>query len=871
VALTTGSRIGPYEIRSPLGEGGMGVVFRALDTKLHREVALKLLPDHFVDDPEHLARFRREAQVLASLNHPNIAQIHGLEDSTPQTCIVMELVEGETLQERLKRGPIPIPEALRIAAEIASAVEAAHQRGIIHRDLKPANIKVKREGNVKVLDFGLAKSYQNGQSSTVSSSPTVLSASVPGVIMGTAAYMSPEQAAGRGADRTTDVWAFGCVLYEMLVGRPAFDGGTVSEILAAVLKSEPDWDRLSAATPQTIRRLLRRCLQKDRQFRQRDIGDVRLEIIEASHVESDTEKASQRRGQGPAWALGLAVVLLILLMARLALKQTSTTVVPSSEMRFEIVTPPTTDPESLAVSPDGQKIVFAATAEGRQRLWLHWLESGSAQPLAGTDSGYYPFWSPDSGSLGFFADGKLKRIDIATGSVQVLASATAGRGGAWNRDGVILFAPQAGPIFRISAAGGEPTLLTQPERGISHRFPHFLPDGRHFLYYEYGPQTRTLFVGQLEGSDTHRLLNVDVAGVYSSPDKLVFIRQGTLFAQYFDAVRLALSGKPFPIGEQVMANMGIGSAAVSASDTGLLVYRSGPQQRRQFTWFDRLGHETGRVGSPDSAEPKAPALSSDGRNIAFDRTLDGNRDVWLLEMARGVLRRLTFNPALDEGAIWSPEGSSIVFTSNRGGSGQLYQLAASGAGDEKLLVRSGSYPGDWSPDGRYLIYRTQDVKTKYDIWALPMEGDGKPFPVVQTNFDERDAQFSPDGRWIAYESDESGRFEIYIQPFPGPGAKVPISTSGGAQVRWPRQSKELFYIGLDERLMSVSIHLPSKGESLEVGKPIALFKANVGGAVNVQRQQYVVSPDGQRFLINTVLEEATTPRITVILNLKSKS
>jgi len=484
VALTTGSRIGPYEIKSPLGEGGMGVVFRALDTKLHREVALKLLPDHFADDPERLARFQREAQVLASLNHPNIAQIHGLEDSTAQTCIVMELVEGETLQERLKRGLIPVDEALPMAAQIAVALEAAHERGIVHRDLKPANIKLTPDGKVKVLDFGLAKAFQEEHSPTLSNSPTLMGESAPGVILGTAAYMSPEQARGKDADRSSDIWAFGCVLYEMLTAHPTVEGETVGEILAGVFKAEPDWSRLPAETPEAVRRLLRRCLQKDRSRRLNSANAARIEIEEALSPAPAvvSEQTARIRSRRLPWIAAAIATLAFASVTVLYVRQRPAVEPP--EMRLDIITPATSAPLDFALSPDGRYIVFVASGDGPQRLWLRALDKPDTQPLPGTEGAQYPFWSPDSHAIAFTAAGKLKRIDIAGGSPQVLANTNSTRGGAWNRDGTILFSATLGPLFRVSASGGEPVGATQLDKQtFDHRFPQFLPDGRHFLFY----------------------------------------------------------------------------------------------------------------------------------------------------------------------------------------------------------------------------------------------------------------------------------------------------------------------------------------------------------------------------------------------------
>src|SRR3989442_427495 len=444
MSIKPGTRIGPYEVTSPLGEGGMGIVFRAHDTKLQRDVALKLLPGHFAEDADRLARFQREAQVLASLNHPNIAHIYGLEESNNTRCIVMELVEGDTLQERLKRGPIPLEEALPIAVHIVAALEAAHERGIVHRDLKPANIKLTPDERIKVLDFGLAKAFQEERQPALSNSPTLVGASVPGVILGTAAYMSPEQAKGKEADRSSDVWAFGCVLYEMLTGRAVFVGGTVGEIIAEVFKADPDWSRLPAETPENIRRLLRRSLQKEEKLRLRDVRDARMEIDEVQNgpqTDRGVIHKVPRYRERVAWVA--AVVLLALITAgAIVWALRPPRAVP--EVRLDVTTPPTTDPASVAISPDGRNLVFVATSDGRPRLWLRSLDSGSARPLAETDYASLPFWSPDNRSVGFFADGKLKRIDINGRSAQTVANAPFGRGAAWNRDGVILFAPTPG-------------------------------------------------------------------------------------------------------------------------------------------------------------------------------------------------------------------------------------------------------------------------------------------------------------------------------------------------------------------------------------------------------------------------------------------
>jgi eukaryotic-like serine/threonine-protein kinase len=890
MTFTTGTKLGTYEIVGPLGSGGMGEVYRARDSKLKREVAIKILPEAFSRDADRVARFQREAEVLASLNHPHIAAIHDLAEFGELRCLVLELVEGETLADRIARGPIPMDESLAIATQIAQALEAAHEKGIIHRDLKPANIKLTHDGNTKVLDFGLAKVREaQGFATSLSNSPTLMSASTPGIIMGTAAYMSPEQAKGKEADRTADVWAFGCVLYEMLTGRRVFEGETVSEILAGVLKGEPDWSRLPADTLEGVRRLLRRSLQKERKLRFHDMADVRIEVDEAQSEPQTGARvmhSAPRRRERLAWMSAVAV---LTLTAAAAIVWAAFRPVPTApEMRLEITTPMTTNPWSLAISPDGQKIVFAATSDGRSRLWLRSLDSVSARPLAGTEGALFPFWSPDSRSVGFFADEKLKRIDIGGGSAQELATVGLGFGGAWNNDGVILFSSPGSPIFRIPATGGEPavavTRLETPQQQ-HHYFPAFLPDGRHFLYYVLGsPEARGVYVGQLDGSQTRRLLDADAPAVHASSGHLLFVRQAMLFAQQLDPIRLELTGNQVPVAERVTVGFGPPFAALSASAAGPLVYRSGSARFLHLVWFDRSGKEIGRVGGPDSLDAISPALSPDDRRVALFRVVNGSVDVWLLELGRSVATRFTSDAANDTGPLWSPDGTSIVFSSNRKGVIDLYRKPAVGAGSEEPLLTTAQnkFATDWSREGRFLLYESTDPKTSSDIWALPMDGDRpstgsgrperaegrKPFPVVQTNFDERGGQFSPDGKWIAYQSNESGLWEIYVQPFPGPGGKSLISTTGGVQARWRPDGKELFYIALDSRLMAVPIRVASNGQAVEAGAPVPLFAMRISDPVQ-EDHSYLVSSSGQRFLINTVTEEAASP-ITVILNWKPK-
>ena len=873
--LAPGTRFGQYEVVAYVDAGGMGEVYRARDTVLGREVALKVPHEAVWADADRAARFEREARVLASLNHPNIATIHGLERLTGSAdsvrCIVLELVEGPTLADRLLRGPMSVEAALGIARQLVDALESAHAAGVVHRDLKPANIKLRPDGTPKVLDFGLAKALDAAHASMLSA--PAATATREGLVLGTAAYMSPEQARGEPVDQRTDIWAFGCVVYEMLTGLSPFAGSTATDSLAAVLERELDWSKLPAATPPGVRRLLPRCLQKERRRRLADIRDARFELEDTQDDAAPATLASTK-SRWPFLAATAAAVALAAILAALLLRSP---VPEAAETRLEIMTLPTGDPWSFAVAPDGRRLAFVGIAEGRSQLWLRPFDVDQPRPLPGTDGASLPFWSPDGRSIGFFADGQLKRLDVEGGAVRSLASAASGDGGAWGPDDTILFSPNRNSgIFSIAATGGVSTPVTElvvPQQQ-NHVSAQFLPDGRHFLYYvQATPEARGVYLAEIGAAGTRRLLDADAAAAYLAPGYLLFVRQATLYAQRFDVSTLELVAEPFAVAEGVMADAGASQVALSVADAGQIAYRLGTAAvQSQLVWYDRAGRQLGNLGDRRSPPLRSPSMSPDGRRVAFYMSTDGNTDVWLLDADRGVPSRFTFDAAFDNSPLWSPDGTSLVFASSRGGVLDLYRkgVAAAGGAEELLFASpSNKVPTDWSRDGRFVLYRTT-LATGFDVLALSLSDGGPPVSVATTGFEEREAQFSPDGKWVAYQSNESGRFEIYVQPFPTSGGKSLVSTGGGAQVRWRADGRELFYLSFDNRLMAVPVELGADGQSVAVGTPAALFQANpLGGAVApVDTTQYVVSPDGQQFLFNGVAETAPSA-ITILANWKA--
>ncbi len=843
MTLAPTQRLGSYQIVAPLGAGGMGEVYRARDAKLGREVAVKLLPEAFARDPERLARFEREAHLLASLNHPNIAAIYGLEESEGASFLILELVPGETLAERLTARALPVDEALAVARQIAEALEAAHEKGIIHRDLKPANVKVTPAGIAKVLDFGLAKALSpDTPSQGLSRSPTITSgATREGLILGTAAYMSPEQARGKPLDKRTDIWSFGCVLYESLTGRKAFDGETVSDTLVQILRSEPDWTTLPSTIPSNIAGLLRRCLRKDAYRRLRDIGDARLEIEEALENLSSLSPA-------PAESIGAPRPLM-----RLAI-----TLAPEAPLALEKQT-------AVALSPQGTELVYVALRAGATQLYRRPMDQFEATPMPGTEEARGPFFSPDGQWVGFLAGGKLKKVSIQGGAPLTICDAADGRGACWGPDGHIVFAPTAASgLLRVSADGGIPdpvTALDFENGERTHRWPEVLPGGKALLFTLGTAGTATFDDGliailSLRTGERRILLKGGTDARYVPTGHLVYARAGSLLAAPFDLARLAVTGPVLPILEGVMTEV-TGASHFAFSRVGSLIHVPGGTQqvRRTLFWTARDGTEQPLALPPRWYEE--PRLSPDGQRLAL--AIGGmTHDLWVYDFSRGTLTRLTFE-ADNFAPIWTPDGKRIAFSSNREGASNLFWKAADGSGaDERLLASEyEKVPGSWSPDGRLLAFTEYHPQTGADLWVLSLEADRMPQPLLRTPFNEYGPMFSPDGHWIAYTSDESGRNEVYLMSFPGPGGKWQISADGGAEPLWSRDGKEIFYRN-EERMMSVRI---STDPAFSVTAPEQLFKSGPGKALGIWitgLPQYDVGP-GNRFVMIAESEEREAP------------
>jgi Tol biopolymer transport system component len=878
--LTPGTRLGAYEIEVPLAEGGMGQVYRARDTRLDRAVAIKVLRSDIADDRQARERFEREARAISHISHPHICTLYDIGDADGTSFLVMELLDGETLAARLRRGPLPIDQALTIGGEIADAIDKAHRAGIVHGDLKPENVMLTRTG-VKLLDFGLAR--QGGVAPVAAGSDGVTTTTTianPGVVVGTLQYLAPEQLEGKEADPRSDIFALGAVLYEIVTGRKAFDGHTPAAVIAAIMQHEPaPVTQLRPQTPRALEHVIATCLAKDPDARWQHAGDLARELAWVASSELTPHAAAPLPSRPRIW-MALAAVFLIAAVALAALLFIGRRPGDVAPIRTSILLP-----EGLrfpgggaiggvgrfALSPDGRRIAFVATdAAGNQMLWVRSLDSLKATPIPDTDGAFSPFWSPDSKTIGFIAQNQLNTVDPSSGgSPVVVASPAANTTAAWSRDNVILFTPTfTSALFSVPASGGTPRQVTtlDPSAGdVLHRNPSFLPDGRHFLYVAAGRSRpgaavgpRAVFVGSLDDMRKSTQLVASGTSIRYAQGRVIFVRENTLVAQPFDVDRLTLTGEPKAIAEQVEL-LAPGSAAFSLSDSGVLAYQPS-SEGSQLIWFDRTGRQLSTVGDPGMYDDLE--ISPDAHHAAVT-VVDANtntRDLWIFDVDRGVRTRFTSDPAEDVAPVWSPDGGRIAFASNRKGHYDVWEKSASGLTMETLLVSDATekYPTSWLPDGRRLLVWSFDVMT--NATGLSIFSPDRKVPTPFLSSPASPGRLSPDGKWVAYSSIESGRSEVYVVPFPMASRKVQVSTAGGTLPRWRSDSRELFYAGRDNRLMAVSVE--GSGSDLEIGTPRALFEARPVGT----RAFYDVVGDGNRFLVNSVRGESTSPSISLVQN-----
>ena len=893
--LNPGTRLGVYQVAEKIGEGGMGEVYRARDTKLDRDVALKVLPETFASDPERLRRFQREAKVLASLNHPNIGSIYGFEeDETEGTrALVLELIEGPTLADLIGQGPMTIDDALPIARQIAEALEAAHEQGIIHRDLKPANIKVKPDGSVKVLDFGLAKaldpSYVAQDFSPASASPTIsvtAAATQMGMVIGTAAYMSPEQARGKPVDKRADIWAFGVVLYEILTGTRPFQGEDVSLTLASVMKSDVDAKTLPPDVPAAVRTVLRRCLEKDPSQRIRDVGDVRLAMAGAFETTGATPSETRaapplRLWQRPAAALG--VPLMAVLVTGLAVwGLTRPDVVPADVMRFVIPPPDGASFDfgalypDVAISTDGTHVVYRARAPGGEpQLHLRLIDQLGGTPLRGAEGGVAPFFSPEGEWVGFVDEGArtvLRKVSITGGPPVTLSDLPAALAGAgWGADDQIIASTVGGGLFRVPGGGGEPEALTSPEADqgeLGHYWPSVIP-GRQAVLFGIdigdGPSTEQLAVLALDTGEVTRLGLVGSSPRYAPTGHLVFaVEDGSVRAAPFDVERLEVTGNPVPLLEGIVVK-NTGAASFDVAGNGRLVYASGgvTSGERSLAWVDGEGRME-PIGVPRRQYVHA-RLSPDGARLALDSRAEEN-DLWTWDFARGTLQPLTVGPGRQTGQVWHPDGARIAFRGSMGGVEGLYWQAADGSGTAERLAAGPYIPTAFTPDGTRLLFHQPSATPPRDIGMVSLDGERRVELLLDEPFNELNAEISPDGRWLAYQSDESGQTEIYVRPFPDvDAAREQVSTGGGTRPLWSRDGRELFYWVEPGTIMAVPV---AAGTDFTAGRPEVAVQGTLF-APGVTERFYDVSPDGDRFLVitdvDTEADEAAPAQITVVL------
>ncbi len=905
-----GSTISHYKILEKLGEGGMGIVYKAEDTKLDRVVALKFLPPHLNSSEQDKARFIQEAKAASALNHPNVCTIHAIEEHEGQLFIAMEFVDGQTLRD--KRGSVNFKQAIDIGIQIADGLAAAHEKGIVHRDIKPENIMIRKDGIAQIMDFGLAKLRASGSK--------ISRLTKEGSTVGTAGYMSPEQVQGQDSDHRSDIFSFGVVLYELLVGQLPFKGVHETALAYEIVNVDPP--PMSAVKPEidpNLDAIVLQCLEKDPRERNQSVAQISLDlkryrressrqkmsritaarpVINPSSIQAgeglrqeQTEHAQYAHGMNKLfWLITAMFFLGMVAFAVLYFKQPiaevhsiTANILPPEKLSFATQSGGSGE-GLLELSPDGTLLVFvAADSVGKTRLMIRPLNGLSTRAFPGTENPSYPFWSPDSRYIGFFQTGKLKKIEASGGPPITICDAADARGGSWNQDGVIIFAPTSiDRIHQVSAAGGSPTPITtldSTRHERTHRWPYFLPDGKHFLYFSrssFGGVERdedALMVASLDGTLNKRVMSAKGNVAFVS-GYLIYLREKTLMAQPFDASSLEPSGEGTPIAEPVEYDLGFNRAVYSVSQNGTLVYQSsGTQAGYQLQWYDRTGKFVSSIGEP--GDYGYDALSPDGQRVAFD-LYDGqarNRDIWIFDLARGIKTRFTFDASVDELPIWSPDGSRLLFHSDRKGHYDLYQKTTSGAGYEEILFESPipKSPSDWSSDGKFISYITFEQKTKADLWILPLDGEKKPFVFLQTDFDEGPGLFSPDSRWMAYISNESGSYEVYIRPFIGTDGKVAVNQTRKWQVsvngiaisswlRWSRDGKQLYYVSSDNKMMTADVR--AIGDALEIGTLTPLFDMPSQGLSFFAD----VSADGTKFLLASAVGGHSSPPLTLVTN-----
>jgi Tol biopolymer transport system component/predicted Ser/Thr protein kinase len=873
VTLAIGARLGPYEIVGPLGAGGMGEVYKARDTRLERTVAVKVLPAHLSANEALRERLEREAKAISSLSHPHICALYDVGHEAGTDYLVMEYLEGETLADRLRKGPLPTDELLRYGTQIADALDRAHRRGLVHRDLKPGNVMLTREG-AKLLDFGLAKVKVPHGNESVTASPTLdRPLTAEGTILGTWHYMAPEQLEGKAVDARSDLFAFGALLHEMATGLRAFGGESQASVIGAIMRDRPPAaSTIRPTIPPALDRVIAVCLAKDPQDRWQTAHDLRLQLEwiaqGGSQVGLPAPVAARRRLQlRLAWvvaALGLAAAA----VATFALLRRPTTP-PPPPIRFEITLPPeVVEYELPRVSPDGRRVALMGTdAQGGSRVWLRALDDVEARPLPGTEGAWHPFWSPDSRALAFFADGKLKRVDVSGGAPVTLCEAD-GYDGTWGAHGVILFdGTSRDPLRRVAASGGVATPVRSAEElgdVASIGWPEFLPDGRHFLYVVTNDEGHGLLrVGDLESSRDVVLGPVSSRAQYAWPGYLLFVRDQTLVAQPFDADSLEVAGDPVPLVEDMQAATNQ-LAHFSASQNGVLVSRRGQAELLQkVVWVDRDGRTSDVLG--EAAGFHAARLSPKEDRLAFGAPVDGTRniDLWVRDLARGVTSRVTFDDTRTVAPVWSPDGTRIAYASEQSGTFDLYIRNAEGTGEAELLLSSpeNKFPTAWSRDGRLILYMSFDPKSSWDLWTVPADGQGEPQPFLRTPFPEVRGDFSPDARYVTYESNETGQAEVYVQDFPGPGRKWRVSTEGGTEPTWSADGRTIYYLAPGRGLMAAAV---SPGKPLEVGVPKQVLEIEPAPITSTRR--YDVSADGRRFLFVVAEGDVSLPPLSVLVN-----